>query len=246
MRHAISVKAKMDSKETNKRIRAVIWPALRLEGFTTFGPRTAWRHTKDRVDVINFQSFNSYNADVLGVTPHSFAVNLGCALLDIPFHLEVKIKDGIPFPKEYECDFRARLTRSFIQFHNKHKTIWYVDAHGKSLEKSLADVLTQTQKVALPWFKRLSDKSEAMRILLSDEEQMQELWGFGRNPSPHRSYMTGYLALSLGDHDLARTKLQEAVDSGCFTALIPDLETALKRSNPLINSDAPTSGAPVS
>jgi hypothetical protein len=224
----------------------VVWPVLRQEGFAAFDTRTAWRHTSDRIDVINFQSFNSYNAEVLGVTPHSFAVNLGCARLEIPFHLEVKTKDGVPFPKEYECDFRARLKRSFFQWRNKHKAIWHIDKEGKSLEKSLADVVSQIKNVALPWFAKLSDKDEVMRILLSEDEKMQELWGFGRNPSPHRSYMTGYLALSLGDVGLGKAKLQEAVESGCFSAVIPDLDTALLRSNPSLTRDAPTSGVPVS
>lgn len=225
----------MDSKEVNKHIRAIIWPALKEQGFDTFDPRTAWRHQDDRIDVINFQSYNTYHAGVLKVTPFSFSVNLGCCLTTIPFHTDIKVKNGFPLPKEYQCDFRGRLKRTFLQFRNRHKDIWYIDNKGKSLGKSLEDVLRQIRQKALPWFQRLTDKAEVMRILCSENEQMGDLWGFGRNPSPHRSYLTGYLALSLGDTDLAIRKLQEVVDSGCFTTLFTDVQGALKRSNTSLN-----------
>ncbi len=225
----------MDSKEVNKHIRAVIWPALKQEGFDTFDQRTAWRHLPDRIDVINFQSYNTYHAEVLRVTPFSFSVNLGCCLRSIPFALDVKVKNGIPLPREYECDFRGGLKRSFFQFRNRHKDVWYIDKEGKSIEKSLQDVTNQIRQSALPWFQRLSNKSEVMRILCNESERMDELWGFGKNPSPHRSYLTGYLALSLGNEKLAKQKLQEAVDSGCFAKLFTDVQGAIMRSNTSLN-----------
>ncbi len=67
----------MDSKVVNKAIRDVIRPFLKENEFTKFTGRDSWRVKKDTIEVINFQSFNSYNADILGVTSFSFGVNLG-------------------------------------------------------------------------------------------------------------------------------------------------------------------------
>jgi hypothetical protein len=74
----------MDSKSVNKEIRQTIWPLLREAGFWRFSSRSAWRHAESRVEVLNFQSFNSYNAGVLGCTTYSFSVNLGVFLLRSP------------------------------------------------------------------------------------------------------------------------------------------------------------------
>ena len=102
----------MDSKAVNKEIRARIWPLLKDIGFSRFTPRTAWRYRGDKIDVLNFQSFNSYNASVLGITSFSFCVNLGSFLNYVPSKWPVKVKDGHPIPNEAECHFRRRLMRS--------------------------------------------------------------------------------------------------------------------------------------
>lgn len=87
----------MDSKAVNREIRRVIWPLFKAAGFSSNTTRTAWRHTADKADVINFQSFNRYNADVLGITTFSFAVNLGCYLRYVPPQWPPKnVKAGVP------------------------------------------------------------------------------------------------------------------------------------------------------
>jgi len=57
---------RMDSKEVNKQIRAVIRPVLKAQGFARFTARDSWRFHDDRIDVVNFQSFNSYLAGTIG------------------------------------------------------------------------------------------------------------------------------------------------------------------------------------
>lgn len=49
-------------------IRVEVRPLLIAAGFVRSTDRTYWRYHVDRVDVINFQSFNSYNAAALGIT----------------------------------------------------------------------------------------------------------------------------------------------------------------------------------
>jgi hypothetical protein len=94
----------MDSKTVNKEIRALIWPALKAAGFSSFSARTAWRYEKDQVEVVNFQSFNRHNADVLDVTTFSFAVNLGSYLCYVPPQ----------WPRRSKQDVRYRLKVSVI------------------------------------------------------------------------------------------------------------------------------------
>ena len=71
-----------------------------------------WRHHHDRIDVVNFQSFNSYQAAVIGCTTYSFGVNLGCYLLSIPYPIwavHIKGKSGQLLPDESQCHIRGRF-----------------------------------------------------------------------------------------------------------------------------------------
>src|SRR6267142_2201498 len=152
----------MDSKVVNKAIRRSIWSTLKEASFSKFTPRTAWRYTEEQVAVVNFQSFNRYNADVLGITTFSFAVNLGSFLLYVPPRWPPKVKDGKQVPEESACQFRGRLTRTISQAH-KHSDIWLVDGDGRNLGWCMRDVDQQLRQ-ATRWFERLRDKKEVLRI----------------------------------------------------------------------------------
>lgn len=217
----------MDSKIVNREIKRAVWPALKEAGFTRFTQRVAWRHHNDSIDVLDFQSFNSYNADILGITKFSFCVNLGKYLLYIPPQWDTKVKDGLQLPREAECLFRGHLSPK-ISAATTDKTIWSVDHTGKNLLWCIQDVLSQIPTI-MDWFSRLDERTEVLRILLEQDEDMQHLWGFGRNPSPIRSYSAGYVALSLGQEQAATAKLQEAVDSKCFTRLFSSVGGAINR-----------------
>jgi Domain of unknown function (DUF4304) len=221
----------MDSKNVNREIRSRIWPALRKAGFSVFSSRTAWRYGEAQIDVLNFQSFNRYNAGIIGVTTFSFCVNLGCYLTYLPPQWPIKLKKARPIPRESECQFRARLTPSIAQVVSKQghqNQIWAVDEEGLSLAWCIGDVEQQVP-LALAWCARLSNKEEVLKILLDETERMSDLWGFGNNPSPWRSYLAGYTALTLGKGELARQKLGEAVGSGCFEHLFKTVEGAINR-----------------
>jgi hypothetical protein len=103
-----------------------------------------------------------------------------------------------------------------------------VDAEGKNLGWCMQDVLHRIPD-AVAWFARLGDKNEVLRILQEEKEDLFELWGFGNNPSPIRSYLSGYVALSIGDTELARAELQAAVESNCFTYLFSSVDGAINR-----------------
>ncbi|TMH10514.1 MAG: DUF4304 domain-containing protein [Betaproteobacteria bacterium] len=152
----------MDSTAVNREIRRSIWSALKNAGFSFFTARTAWRHDKDQIEVVNFQSFNRYNADVLGVTTFSFSVNLGSYLLYVPPQWPPKVKAGRLMPTESQCHFRGRLTRTVSQKSNKHPDIWLVDNDGRNLGWCLKDVEQKIPTVHA-WFERLRDKKEVSR-----------------------------------------------------------------------------------
>ena len=218
----------MDSKSVNRSIRAQIWPLLKGEGFTATTSRSAWRHHLNRIDVVNFQSFNSYNAGVMGITTFSFAVNLGAYLLYVPPQWPPKkIKDGVPYPAEYECQFRGRLEPSMDQA-LKSAGVWSIDEKGSNLAWAMTDVAKQIP-TALDWFARLDDRAEVLRILQEEDEDMLKLWGFGRRPSPLRAYLTGYVAMSLGKDKLADREFEAAVASGRFANLFSSKEGARYR-----------------
>ena len=217
----------MDSKVVTREIKRAIWPALKQAGFTQFTQRAAWRHSQDSIDVLDFQSFNSYNAEILGVTTFSFCVNLGKYLRYVPPQWDVKVKNGIQLPRESECLFRGRLHPT-VSAATSDETIWSIDSTGRNLPWCIQDVLGQVP-TAIDWFLRLEDRGEVLRILMEQDEEMQRLWGFGRNPSPIRSYFSGYVSLALGRTDLAKLKLQEAVNSNCFGRLFASVEGAINR-----------------
>ena len=216
----------MNSTVVNKEIKKLVWPILKVAGFATFSSRAAWRHTGSEIDVLEFQSFNKYNADVLGITTFSFAVRLGKFPLYVPPRWPPKTKNGLLLPSESECPFRGSLQCS-MQSPAKDKTIWSVDSDGRNLSWCIQDVIKQLPG-SLAWFERLNQRGEVARILQEDNETAA-LWGFGRNPSPIRSYMIGYVALTRGDRKLAEAKLREAVASKCFVTLFASVDGAINR-----------------
>jgi len=224
----------MDSKVVNAHIKRRIWPRLNEAGFGVFTARTAWRHHEERIDVLNFQSFNSYNAEVIGCTTYSFSVNLGCFLKVIPPQFEphrIKSKAGQMLPQEFDCHFRGRMSRTFNQPELKHRGIWYIDPGEKYLGWAMTDVETLLSGTALPWFDSFADGTFALQVLLNADEVMEELWGFGRNPSPVRHYFTGYVALGAKQNEVANQHLSLALASGCFKSIEPRLQTDIQRTN---------------
>jgi hypothetical protein len=209
----------VDSKHVSIEIRRTIGPILKEAGFVRSTSRTFWRHTVSRIELLNFQSFNSYLANLLGCTTYSFSVNMGSYLVEIPPYRaagRIKEKNGKLLPQEYECHFRGRLRRGFQQPELLRSDIWFVDPECKYLEAAVHDVRKAIIGDAFPWYEKLRDSTRVFQILLTEPAEMDRLWGFGANPSPIRSYLAGYVALALGRRDIAKVRLQEALESGCF------------------------------
>lgn len=108
----------MNSKVVSTQIRKVIRPYLKQVGFSYFTSRSAWRNRPNKIEVINFQSFNSYLAETVEVTTFSFALNLGCYFKAIPSAYPpntIRRKDEDLLPEEYHCHFRRSLHKHLHQ-----------------------------------------------------------------------------------------------------------------------------------
>jgi hypothetical protein len=223
--------ALVDSSVVNKEIKSVIRPLLQDAGFTRFTARTGWRYSPEKIDVVNFQSFNSYLANSLGCTAYSFCVRLGCSFNAIPRSERVKRKGEFFQPEEYECHFRRPLQKTIKQSNLKRTDVWYVDPSGQNLKIVIKDAQEGILKIGLPWFDRFTDLNEVLRTLQQDPESNEGDWGFGTKTSPLRHFMTGYVARSLGKTPLALEHLQKAAISGCFEEFEPEMKGILEQTN---------------
>jgi predicted kinase len=217
----------LDSKIVTREIKQFIWPLLKQAGFGVFSSRSAWRHRSDGIDVVCFQSFTRDIADSLRITTHSFSVRLGWFPNYIPPTYPPKVKNGKILPEEYGCEFRGSLKRTLPQAQHVPNDIWYVDQLGENLAECIGDVARLIPRT-LELFDVYADKKSVLEILLEQKEPV----GLGptcNNSSPKLSYLTGYVASCLGDHELARKKLQEAVDSQCYINLFSSVDGALNR-----------------
>jgi uncharacterized protein DUF4304 len=221
------VQTAVDSFVVNKEIKSIIRPMLQVAGFTQFSPRTAWRYGDKKIDVVNFQSFNSYLANSVGCTTYSFCARLGCSFEAIPRGERIKQKEGYLRPEEYECHFRSTLLKTIRQSNLKRRDIWYVDPSGENLGEVIEDAKKAILEKGIPWFHRFDDPQEILRTLLKDSPSNEGTHGFGTKQSPDRHFKTGFVALSLGKMPLAIEHLQKALGSGFFKEFEPKMRAVL-------------------
>ena len=217
----------MDSKAVNREIKKTIWPLLKAAGFTIFTTRSAWRQNSETIDVLTFYSFNKYNSDVLGVETFSFTVSIGKYLKYVPATWPPPTKGGVLLPSEPECSFRGSILPK-VHGAPRQDNIWSITKDGENLLQCIQDVQTQIPD-ALNWFERLEHRTQVLEILEHDPAKSQRLWGFGTPTSPVRSYLLGYVSLSLGRIESARQHFQKAVASNSFVNFFSSVEGAINR-----------------
>lgn len=208
----------MDSKVVSRELWKKVRPVLKDAGWTSFSGRTARRFSNSRVDVVNFQSFNSYLASAIGSTTYSFSVRLGCFFTAIP-HSAIKVRDRLLMPEEYHCHLRYTIQRKFAQPECARTDVFYVDPKGVYLPTVAEAVRQGIAGEGLKWFQRFSNMQEVLRTLIDDDETNEGTWGFGAKPSPARNLYTGYVALSLGEAQIATQHLRQAAlspSNACF------------------------------
>jgi hypothetical protein len=230
-----------DSRAVTRELRRVVGPTLRGAGFRTSSGRTWWRRSADRTEVVCFQSFSDYLASGVGCTTHSFAVRLAmhphCVPHDQP---ERWAADATSAPREWEGSFRRTLMRPFAQREISRRDIWYVGPEGEHLDDVIASTERVVREEGLAWFVSLSDPQEQLRVLLDERESEETVWGMGGRPSPRRDFLTGYVALTLGRHDLAREHLRRARTSGCYDYSVATLDEAIRAAS--VDGNSPEGG----
>jgi hypothetical protein len=208
----------IDSKTVNKEIKKYIIPILKEHGFQVFTNRTAWRDNGIKIDIVNFQSFNSYLAESLGCTSFSFAINLGVYIKCIPnlyINCPFKVRSNIICPDESASHIRRSLNKTLEQDKYLRENIWFVDENGGNLNSVITDASNVIVSDAFSWFDRFDNYEEVLRTLVNDDEKLFDTFGFGRNPSPRRNYCIGYISLAIGDYKLAESSLIKYIDSDC-------------------------------
>lgn len=148
----------MDSKAVNKLIRSEAWPLLRDQGFSKFESRTAFRYRGPFINVVNFQSFNSYLAAGVGCTTFSFAINLGVYVIGSAREHFLKRDDsGLLLPREYDCSFRTSLKKRTPIDGFSREDIFYIDPSGHSAASCFQEVRHLLTEVAPEWFVAFND-----------------------------------------------------------------------------------------
>jgi len=160
----------MDSKVVNKLIRSEVWPLLRQHGFTKFSARTAWRYRAPFVDVVNFQSFNSYLAEGIGCTTYSFTLNIAVYVQGSAIEDRVKLDSaGRLMPQECECAFRLQLEKSEPIDRFERRDVFLIDPDGRSAAAVFREVQRLLGGDALKWFDAVGNLDAALAWLAEQE-----------------------------------------------------------------------------
>jgi hypothetical protein len=248
--------ATIDSKVVDRSLRAILWPALKAEGFDRRSGRTTWRDRPGCVQTVNVQSFNNYLAEAIGSTTFSFSVNLGVFYAVIAEHsaLGAFVKDPSR-PAEHHCHaryhvakgisqpnapstkrwFDPRVPRPTLGAWEDRPDVWYVHRNGSNVDEAVADTRDRVVTIGLPWLERLSDLSEARRAILEDPETnhargiVAEGYG-GAIGSPARWHAFGALSIALGDPEGIAWAIREMESQPFYREHPANLE-ALRRAS---------------
>jgi len=216
----------MDSKQVNQELEKDVWPSLHDAGFRRSHHLTLWRDHSDRIDIIEFRHFNTYEAQRIGITAHSFEIELGCYLRYVPeIHPgDTKQKDGLPIPSPMSCKLRAHLERGYREWLGPDRSVWSIDRQGTKVRKAVADAREQLLGTAVPWFAQFDSPAKVYQLLANrEDEDMRRLFGFGRPGSPIRCFVLGYTARAAGMTAEASGNLERAAQFPGFGAIAGQL-----------------------
>jgi hypothetical protein len=220
----------MDSKTVSRALREEVRPILKDAGFTRFTSRKAWRVDPDTVQVIDFQSLNSYLAEAIGTTTYSFGGHLGVYYVALR-HVPWGERRETP-PEEFHCQARRVLRKALEQPELPRADLWYVSPDGRNLPSVIADVSRAITEEAMPWFAYFSDVKNALEAFDARDEDFDagiavELLS-GRPNSAARAQITSALALALGEPRRAVAAWQRHLEEPFYQRLPDYLESAVR------------------
>jgi hypothetical protein len=115
---------------------------LKAGNFTYSTSRIHWRFNKERIDVIEIRSFNSYLAGRVGCTTYFFSIWLGSHLTCISPKFgsrHIKCKADHLMPREYNCHFGEALKGGIEQPEPPRKDVWHIDPDLRYLDSATHD-----------------------------------------------------------------------------------------------------------
>jgi hypothetical protein len=172
----------MDSVSVTRHIKSRIVPALKSAEFEGKG-RTFWRRRPYAVNVVHFQSFSKYTADIIGCTTFSLTVNLG---VYYPcYHWIFPDPSRSPNqPSIWTCHALRQLAKTLPQPELARKDIWNIHEDGSNLNAVIQDVSDAMIQQGMPFFDEWSDVERALALFRSDKAE--EGYRSGAPGSPAR------------------------------------------------------------
>jgi hypothetical protein len=202
----------MNSAVVNRAIRSLAWPVLKDRHFTSFTGRTGWRDRERLIDIVNFQSFNRYNADVLGCTTFSFSINLSIYLADVRSDHHPAVRNDRLRPAEYEGHIRRRLLPSHPSL-PRARDVWLVEEDGHNAEGTVMQAAAALTETADSWFAAFGNQDAVLSVLQGVAAPPDKLtWLPGAPDSAVRNSAVGYVALALGKRSTAAGYLRRALE----------------------------------
>jgi hypothetical protein len=201
----------IDRKTIVKAYRALIWPVLEADGFTTFKGSAAWRYREKIIDVIDIMFFPISKTRQWGLDPHCFALSGGVFYPFIPY-----IGPAIPVdkagklqPPEIACTDRVTPNRRMKQSHN-YPNIWNIAADGSNLKDVFSDVKFVLEQELLPHLNAQGNLLKRLNEMLEAHAKLAKI-------HPGGYYYQGFIALELGEWRLARDSLRKALETDLYS-----------------------------
>lgn len=229
----------MDSKVVNKAIKKEIFPFLKENGFSEFNSRNAFRLSEQQVDMINFQSFNSYLAYGVGCTTYSFAINFGvyykCYEKTPWFNGVIPSKQSEYIWMEYgrvkKTLSQAKLFHPYGKHNGKDRgDTWYIKEDGSNLDEVIKNAKDNISKGGFKFFESKSNLSEVIKEYEKEAKERGMFWGAADKIST--------LALELEDIDKA-IKALELTQKQYFEFYKSRLESRKKYKNKFFHDPTP-------
>jgi hypothetical protein len=101
---------------------------------------------------------------------------------------------------------------------------------GSNIDEVVDSVERSIKVQALPWFERFSDLAELLRTLQEEPQKDASTgnFGYGNPDSPLVHYISGFIALRLGDLRLAKRSLDQLLQGKSEELKFPIVYDTLK------------------
>jgi hypothetical protein len=205
-----------------------IYQFLKANGFWPNTSKTLCRNQKDTIDAITFSSFSTYFANCLDCTTSSLSVELN-VLCPFIYDSAPALPNGKLYKPELHGAIRYCLKKD-IRDECPSPIIWYVHDDGSNIDEVVDSVERSIKVQALPWFERFSDLAELLRTLQEEPQKDASTgnFGYGNPDSPLVHYISGFIALRLGDLRLAKRSLDQLLQGKSEELKFPIVYDTLK------------------